>query len=211
MGSDPADGDVDVDRAPTLRVFLDRPIYPGDVHRGHAWVQSGVRSAFLSPWFDPVGRVLTAELIGSPLEPHVRYRMVIEDLRDLDLEPMGRPYEITFETGLEATPRPAPPAVGYDEVRPILAGCSVERCHGGDRPALGLDLSSPEGIQETAIGVAARQTRVGTQAGELLHGAPTLAGLAIVDVVGGVGRPARSYLLYKVLGDPHAGGDTMLP
>ena len=64
-------------------------------------------------------------------------------------------------------------------------------------------------FSSTAIGVVARQTRVGTQADQVWHGAPTLDGLAIIDVIGGVGRPARSYLVYKVLGDPHAAGDRM--
>lgn len=211
LGSDPTDGDVDVDRAAGFRIYFDRALFPRDVHRGNVWVQSGTRSAFLSAWFEPVERVIYAENIGIPLDPLVRYRLVVEDVRDLDGEPMEGRYEATFETGTSLVGGTARPPVSYADVEPILAGCAVNGCHGGEHPSVGLDLGSPAGIRSTAIRVVARETRVGTQADLVWHGAPTLDGLAIIDVVGGVGRPARSYLMYKVLGDPHAAGDPMPP
>lgn len=211
LGTDPADGDVGVDRAAPFRVFFDRQIYPRDVHRGRIRVQSGTRSAFLSPWFDPVERVLWADNLGGALEPTTRYRLWVEGIRDLELTPMAGRHRITFETGPDADGGAVPESVGFDRVQPIFAGCARDTCHGEARPALGLDLSSGEAIARTAIGVAAEQTRVGTQGEGPYHGAATLDGLAIVDVVGGVGRPSRSYLMYKVLGDPHAAGDVMPP
>ncbi len=211
LATDPADEQTGVDRADGFLVFFDRYVSPRDVHRGRVRVQSGSRAAFVSPWFEPVERALRVELIGVPLEPSVRYRLWVEGIRDLDGVRMREAHEVTFETGFAAEGRPEPPAVPFERVRPIFAGCASDGCHGAERPALGLDLSSGEAIARSAVGVVAEETRVGTQAEAPWHGAPTLDGLAIIDVVGGVGRPARSYLMYKVLGDPHAGGDPMPP
>ncbi len=204
VGSDPSDGDVGIDRARRFRIWFDRQLFPRDAHRGNVRVQSGVRSAFLSAWFEPVERVLHAELIGASLDPEVRYRLTVEDLRDLGREPMDSPYVVTFDTGTSADGGPRQPSPGWDGAAPILAGCATDGCHGGEAPALGLDLGTPEGVRLTAIGVVAQQTRVGIQEDEVWHGAPTLDGLAIIDVVGGVGRPARSYLMHKLLGEAHA-------
>lgn len=203
LGTDPADGDVGIDRATELRVFFDRQLYPRDLHRGNVRVQSGARSAFLSAWFEPVERVLHAEIIGAPLDPEVRYRFSVEDLRALDGVPMDGPHVVAFDTGTSADGSSPPPSVSWGEVAPILAECAREGCHGGEVPVLGLDLGTPEGVRATAIGVAAQQTRVGTQEEAVWHGVPTLAGLAVIDVVGGVGRPARSYLMHKLLGELH--------
>lgn len=213
VGTDPADGDVDVDRAAGYRVFFDRNLYPGDVHRGTVRVQSGARSAFLTPWFDPVERALVVDQLGaSPLAPSVRYRLHVEALRDLDGVRMAERHEVSFETGVAAEGDPPVDRVGWADVAPILSeSCATEGCHASPDPALGLDLSSAEGVRDTAIAVVAEQSRVGVQDGRIWHGAPSLDGLARIDVVGGVGRPARSYLVYKLLGDPHAAGAPMPP
>lgn len=211
LGSDPVAGELDVDRSAVFRVFFDRAVYPRDVHRGHVSVQSGTRGVFLAPTFDPVDRVLVLRNAGVPLDPAVVYRLRVEGIRDLDHHTMAAPYEIAFTTGEVATPEPIPEPIGYAQVAPILAGCAIAGCHSADRPVLGLDLSSAEGIRTTAIGVVAEQTRVGTQGERPWHGAPSLDGLPLIDVVAGVGRPAHSYLLYKALGEPHAAGDRMPP
>ncbi len=210
LASDPMPGDVDVDRAASFRVFFDRPVLPRDVRRGRVVVRSGGRSAFLSAWFDPVERVMHVENLLPPLDPDVGYRLVVEGVRDLERRPMADAYTAPFTTGAEARGTPTPLA-GWADVAPILARCAADGCHGGATPALGLDLSSGAGVEATAIGVAARQTRVGTQDDTVWSGASTLDGLARIDVVGGVGRPSRSYLLYKVIGDPHAAGSVMPP
>lgn len=210
-GADPAFGAEGIDREATFRVFFDRIIYPGDVHRGHFGVQSGARSVFVSGWFDPVDRVLVVENLGDPLEAEVTYRLRVAGIADLDGVGMESAYETPFETGRVAVGE-RPRAVGWDRVAPILSErCATESCHGASAPVLGLDLSSAEGVRTTAIGVVAEEARVGTQGDSPWHGAPTLDGLARIDVVGGVGRPARSFLLYKVLGDPHAAGAPMPP
>lgn len=213
VGTDPADGDVDVDRAAGFRVFFDRSIHPGDVHRGTIRVQSGARSAFLTPWFDPVERALVVDQLGeTPLAPSVRYRLNVEAIRDLDGARMAERHEVSFETGVSADGDPAVEPPAWAEVAPILrAACAAEGCHVAPAPALGLDLSSARGVRDTAIGVVAEQSRVGVQGAQTWHGAPSLDGLARIDVVGGVGRPARSYLVYKLLGDPHVAGAPMPP
>jgi len=213
VGTAPADGDVGVDCAAGFRVFFDRSIDPRDVHRGTVRVQSGARSAFLTPWFDPLERALVVDQIGSsPLAPSVRYRLQVEAIRDLDGVRMAERHEIGFETGVAAEgDAPAEP-VGWAEVAPILReSCATERCHAGGEPAVGLDLSSAAGVRDTAIGVVAQQSRVGVQDDRVWRGAPSLDGLARIEVAGGVGRPARSYLVYKVLADPHTAGGPMPP
>ncbi len=198
LSSAPAAGAVDVDRAGPFRLSFDRPVFPRDVHRGNVRIQSGARAALVSVWLEPVDRVLEVELLGEPLAPTVRHRLVVEGLRDLALVPMAEAHEVVFETGLRAE-GVAPRSESFDRVRPILAGCAADGCHGGSTPALGLDLASPDGIQRTAIGVVAEGSRTGTQGDDPWHGASTLTGLARIDVVGGVGRPAQSYLLYVLL------------
>jgi hypothetical protein len=73
---------------------------------------------------------------------------------------------------------------------------------------VGLDLSSRAGIERTAIGVRASKL-AGTTGDEGARGALQLAGMNIIDVVAGRGSPATSYLVYKVLGDPHVLGERM--
>ncbi|MFK7984507.1 MAG: Ig-like domain-containing protein [Sandaracinaceae bacterium] len=210
LASDPADGDPDVERSGAYTVWFDRPILPRDVHRGRVMVASGGRGVFLSPVFDPVERSLHLVNLGSPLDPEVRYRLRVSGIRDLDGFVMAEPYEIAFDTGT-AIQETAPAAVAYADVEPILATCAAEGCHRPPDAVLGLDLSSPAGIRDTAINVLAEQTRVGTQSGALYRSVTGLRGLARLDVTGGVGRPSRSYLLYKVIGDPHVVGDRMPP
>lgn len=209
LATEPSDGDEGVDRRPVFRVFFDRPLYPRDVHRGHVLVESGVRGLYLLPRFDPVRRELWIEPIGT-MEPSVVYRLRVEGVRDLDRHPMAEPHVATFTTGEVASDPPPLPSAGWDDVAPIFEGCASDGCHGGARPVLGLDLSSGAAVRRTAIGVPAEQSRVGAQ-GDEPWVADTLAGLARVDVVAGVGRPSRSYLLYKVLGDPHVIGQRMPP
>lgn len=198
----PDDGAAGVNRGGPFRVVFDRPVFPRDVHRGRVRVQSGAITAFVSPWFEPVDRTLHVEPIGGDLEPRVRYRMVVEGLRDLSLVTMAEPVEVTFETGPDAEPIPTR-RERFASVAPTFARCAG--CHGGEVPAAGLDLSTPEGIARTAIGVVAEGSRVGTQGDQPWHGASTLDGLARIDVIGGVGRPAQSHLMYVLLEEGGAG------
>lgn len=210
LASDPADGEIGVERSGAYTVWFDRPVLPRDVHRGRVLLASGGRGVFLSPVFDPVEGSLRLINLGSPLDPEVRYRLRVSGMRDLDGFTMAEPYEITFDTGT-AVREATPDEVRYADVEPILATCAAAGCHRPPDAVLGLDLSSPAGIRATALNVVAQQSRVGTQADAPYRSVTGLRGLARVDVTGGVGRPSRSYLLYKVLGDPHVIGDRMPP
>lgn len=210
LGSDPSDGDVGVARGRDLRVFFDRPIHPRDVHRGRIAVRSGGLAEFLSAWFEPVDSVLHVENLSRPLDPDTVYRLIVTDVRDLDRVAMEEAYVAVFHTSEEiGAPDPVPLA-GWSDVAPIFAA-RCAGCHGGAEPILGLDLSGPEQIERTAVGVPAEQSRVGVQEEDAWPGASTLVGLDRIDVSGGLGRPGRSYLVYKLLGDPHAAGQPMPP
>lgn len=210
IASDPADGDQGVDRAVVARVFFDRQLLPRDVHRGTVAIRSGERDAYLSPRFDPVDRALVIVNLGEALDPSVVWRVRVEGLRDLDRHAMQEPWEIAFRTGDAIVGEELEPPPTFADVEPILRARCAE-CHGGEAPVLGLDLSSADGVRRTAIGVPAEQARVGVQGERPWHGTSTLTGLARIDVIGGVGRPAYSYLVYKLLGDEHAAGDRMPP
>lgn len=182
-----------------MRIYVDRWIVPNDVHRANLSISSGERSAFIAPRFDPVDRAILLASAGTALDPDVRYRADIEGIRDLELHAI-EPFTLVFETAEVAAGETFDPP-GYAEVAPIFAECA--RCHGPPEPVLGLDLSSGQRIRETAIGVAAEEARVGVQGDRAWHGAGRLAGLARIDVASGMGRPSHSYLLYKLMGDPH--------
>jgi hypothetical protein len=210
VASDPVHGQDDVDRAATPRVFFDRPLLPGDVHRGNVSVRSGARTAFALPRFDPIERVLLVQ--GLELDPTVAWRLRVENVRDLDGQALAEPWEIAFRTGEIAEGEVVPPPPTFEEVGPLLAErCGGQGCHAPPDPALGLDLSSGAAVRATAIGVVAEQTRTGAMTDRPWLVRSSLTGLARIDVVGGVGRPAHSYLLYKLLGDPHAWGSPMPP
>jgi hypothetical protein len=212
LASDPSAGEENVDRAAAFRIWLDRPILPRDVNRANVSVRSGAENVFLGLRFDPVDRLLVAEATRAALHPTVVYRLRVENLRDLDLVPMGEAFEITFATGEEALGEALPPPLAFADVSPIFRDrCATAGCHTSPAPALGLDLSSGEAVLSTAVGVPAEQVRVGVEDERVWHGTSTLAGLARIDVAAGIGRPAFSYLLYKVLGDPHALGVRMPP
>lgn len=186
---------------------------PRTVHRGTVRVESGPQRFFLAVRFDPVDRAIVAEPFDvAALEPNVVYRLKVEGVRDLDDRVIDEPFVATFRTGEELGAIDARPEAGWAAVEPIFTGrCAGVGCHGPGPAPLGLDLSSAEAVRRTAIGVLSKQLPSGTTGAEGGSGALALAGLPIVDVVAGSGRPATSYLLYKVLGDPHAFGDPMPP
>jgi hypothetical protein len=201
----PAQGAADVDRLTSMHVVFDRPLLPRSVDRESVVVRSGPRTMPITVRADPVLPGLVVQLLGA-LEPTSRWELRVEGVRDLD-GTEAEPLAVVFRTGSGSTPRvPAvPPA--WSEIGPLLAA-SCGPCHGGgDRGALGLDLSSAEGVRATAIGVPALQT------GGVSSGSPRvgLVGLPRISVLAGSGAPELSYLVYKLLGDPHVQGERMPP
>lgn len=194
-----------------FQVWFDRRLAPDTVHRGSVRVESGGVPLLLSMHVDPIeSSIVAVPLAGGALEPNVLYRLTVADVRSLEGIPLEEPVTITFSTGTEEGEAPAPEKPTFASVEGIFgAHCVGHGCHGPDAPALGLDLSSAEGVRRTAIGQPAEQTRVGAAGAEGVTVGRGLAGMPRIDVLAATGRPARSYLLYKMLGDPLILGDPM--
>jgi hypothetical protein len=200
LGSIPADGATGVPRRVELRVIFDRPLAPRTVSRAVVSLRSGPQQRFLSVSYDPVERALVArDFSDAPLEPRVEHELRVEGVRDLNgLEAPA--FLARFTTGDALGEAPVFGTTTWAEVAPIFsARCADDGCHGGARPALGLDLASAEGVRATAIGVPS----VASSSGGL--GDRGLTGLPRIDVIAGVGRPDTSRLVYEVLRDPRVG------
>ena len=213
LWTDPTDGETEVRRRGPYLVGVDRLLLPGSVSRATVQIESGAVQAFVSVRFDPVDRVIIATpFFEQPLTPEVLWRLEVDGLRDLDDRSMDEPHVVAFTTRAELGPAYDPRVAGWEDVAPLFErSCTGAACHGPGDPALGLDLSSPEGVRETAVGVRSRQFPAGTVGAEGARGALSLAALPIVDVVAGSGRPATSYLLYKMIAPPQILGDPMPP
>ena len=169
-------------------------------------LRSGSAGVLVSVRDDPVSReVVVVPFRGRPLFAHVHYTLTVDGVRDLDGAPV-EPARVRFTTGDRVGGGGPLGRTPWAPVAELFAARCVEGCHGGERPAMGLDLSSAEGVRTTAIGVSAVQT--GGRDGLPLRG---LAGLPIVDALPAGGRPATSYLVYKMLGDTHILGQPMPP
>lgn len=210
LGAVPEAGSSDVPTLPVVRVQLDRRVFPQAV-AGRAWLQSGESRPTVSVDYDPVTRSL---LIAPRFEllTFTAYSVRVEGLIDLDGVAQPEPFASVFATGGASGEREVPRPPDWPKVAALLQSrCVGNDCHGGDRPALGLDLSSAEAIERTAIGVASRQAIAGASGMRVPRGALTLFGLPIIDRVAERGRMGTSYLLYKVLGDGHVVGAPMPP
>lgn len=201
VATDPEEGAGEVDRGARLRVLYDRPLDPRTVGRAQISLTSGALAHFLEVRFDPVEQAIVARPFrGRRLEPGVRYTLEVRGVRDLD-GAEAEPFALTFFTG-ESAMDPEPVGVTeWSTVATLFAARCVEGCHEGEA-GLGLDLRTLESTRATAVGVAAEQTGGTGTIGRL-----GLGGMARIEP----GDPARSYLVYKMLGDPHVWGDPMPP
>jgi hypothetical protein len=200
IGSSPADGEIEVARLVEVRVFFDRPLAPRTVSRATVSLRSGPQQRFLSVRYDPVDRALVARDFSEvPLEPRVEHELRVEGVRDLNGLEISA-FVARFTTGDALGTFPELGTTEWAEVAPIfVARCAEEGCHGGDRPALGLDLASAEGVRATAIGVPSVAGSIGGIADRGLTGLPR------IDVIAGIGRPDTSRLVYEILRDPRVG------
>ncbi len=198
-------------RLPELVAYTDRRLLPRTVNPGTVRLRSGGVDHRLSVRFDPVESAIIATAFDDvPLAPEIVYRFTIDGVRDLDDRQIDTEHLVRFRTGAAEPVPPVPPSATWAEVAPIFsARCATTGCHAGSAPPFGLDLSSPERIRETAIG--RRSPRGGGETIEANRGSVFLGALNIIDVVGGVGRPDGSLLIYKVLGDLHVLGERMPP
>ena len=211
--SSPEDGAVDVPVDGVLRVDFDRALLPGSVQRRSVNLRSGAVRPTSFVHLDPITRSAFVELSADdPLEPSAVYELFVDGLVDLDGARQPEPYSVLFRTGVDVAPRPPEPAPAWRQVADLLTRrCAEGPCHSSGHRAAGLDLSSAAGVEATALGVPSSQSPAGASTAEGARGAFSLAALPIVDLVAGVGQPASSYLIYKLLHDPHVLGDGMPP
>ncbi|AKF06491.1 Ig-like domain-containing protein [Sandaracinus amylolyticus] len=200
----PAPAADDVDRLARMQVVFDRPLAPSSVSAASVRVVSGARVVPIAVHADPTLPGLRI-VPQSELDPDARWELRVEGVRDLD-GVVAQRHVVVFRTGRAASAPPdeVPP---WSEIGPLLAQRCGE-CHGGEASVLGLDLGSAEGVRSTAIRVASRQTGERPRAGAVVTG---LGGMTRIEVFGSAGRPEESYLVYKLLGDPHVAGERMPP
>lgn len=193
----PADGAIGVTRDPLIRIEFDRPLSARALATAEIRLRSGEVGIGIEVETDPISHSLEVRVL-RPLLPEVAYVLEVEMPEDLDGN-VGDAVELRFTTSDDDTPVPVRTATWAD-VEPTFRLCAA--CHDASEPPMGMDLSTPEAIARTALGVPARQVAVADGATAASAG---LTGMARIEP----GRPDRSYLVYKVLGDPHILGERM--
>jgi len=202
LGTRPEEGETDVDRGVWLTITYDRPLDPRTVGRESVTLSSGPLVPFLEVRFDPVTRTLRARPFGGrPLEPSVRYTLEVSGVRDLD-GALAKVRAFGFRTGETFSAPPGEGLTTWASVAPIFTTHCVDACHDGGARSAGLDLRTLASTRETTVGVPADQTGGTGAVGRL-----GLGGMARIEGA----DPARSYLLYKMLADPHVWGEPMPP
>ncbi len=212
LSSVPADGATGVARSGRLVVTLDRLVQPRSASPDTLTLRSGTASVRATIRVEPVRREIWLDIDPArPFEPETTYELSVDGLVDLDGRAQSEPYHAIFRTGVALGAGAQDPAVSAAPVLALLSEhCASARCHGASDPAAGLDLSSPMGIEATAVG-ALSHGRSGIVNGQPVPGALWLTNLRVVEVVAGRGDPAMSQLIYKVLGDSHVTGEPMPP
>lgn len=202
----------DVALSGRITVQLDRCIAPRTLGHASVRVRSGAITAAATYSFDPLAREIWVDIAdAAPLVARTTYLLEVDGLVDLDGQAQPEPYRVAFQTG-DALGAPLPNVpIEVPGILSLLADrCASTECHGGAQPIAQLDLSSAAHIERTAIGRQPLRA-LGALGDEGARGSPWLNGLRIIDVVSGRGDPATSYLIYKVLGDPHVLGEPMPP
>lgn len=194
----PASGSANVSRAPEFVVVLDRPVGPRGFGAESVAIWSGERRFPVRLSVDPTTRSFTV-VPRSILPPDVGFRLELQGFEDLEGRAAER-TEVRFATGTSAVSTPSVTAT-WAQASAVLANCA--RCHGGDAPVLGMDLSSAEGVRTSAIGVPAVEVGAGDPVG--VGGG--LLGLSRIEP----GAPERSLVIWKLTGDEHVPGDPMPP
>jgi hypothetical protein len=213
VSSLPANGDRDVSRLGRMAITLDRRVYPQRVDGSTVRIVSGDVSSQLVVYFEPVTkRIMMYFYPQYPLEPFTIYRLVVEDLVDLDKNTQPESHQIIFQTGSRLDETIPWPQVEWKDIHSIFQrSCAVGTCHSASTAAMGLDLSSATGTKRTAIGASSRQLPTNATPSESVRGALSFSGFRIIDVAVVTGRPASSYIMYKLLGDSHILGNAMPP
>lgn len=173
------------------------------MQRGTVRVTSGPFTVYSGVRYDPVRRELRVLPNAPDLRPGLRYVFRVSDaLRAWDGAALRARLEFPFVPEGRAEPvMSAPPSLRRDVAPLLRARCGNALCHGGEVPAMALDLSSAEGILRTAVGVIAAETSRGGSLPSYTD--PQWGALYRIDPgdASGLGRPEYSYLIYKLLGD----------
>jgi hypothetical protein len=146
--------------------------------------------------YDPAASEVVLQLDPSDVQPGLEYVMsVLPSITSWDGIPLaeGRSFRVRF-TDAPAGPPPEAPSFSRDVLPRLRRSCGLAGCHAASGAALGLDLSSGEGVRRTAIGVIASAWPA--VAGDVDRGNIQWSGLHRIAP----GAPGESYLLYKVLG-----------
>ena len=204
-----------------IEIAFDRLLNPLAVTR-QSFVLQDLFGNFLvpTPSYDPVSRVVRLCLTNSPaLLADQSYELTIipptgptdsAGFRAIDgagLDPSVSPV-IEFPvvlgpsyTGSDACTG-ATPVDFCSQVLPIFATkCGTTMCHGGNFPAAGLLMTTPQGIQATAVGRVAQGSNTGDNARSAPPGVVFGVDMPIITP----GAPGESWLMYKLLlADPPA-------
>ncbi len=209
----PAPGEQGVPRLVQMHVELDRLVAPDTVRFPAVRIVSGDLQPRLSLHLEPVTRRIIIETWGNlPLEPEATYRLVVEDLVDLDGNAQPEAHEVVFRTGQELGDEPAGPRIEWSHAERVFGpSCAIDGCHTSPEPARGLDFSGSDQVRDTVVGALPRSVPPGWGPAEGSAAALHVFSFPVIDVVGGAGQPAHSYLMYKVLDDPHIMGSPMPP
>ena len=212
ISSLPGDGEADVARQTPLEIQLDRRILPRSVDNRSVQLRSGAASPLAVVRYQLLDRTIRISLPGwAPLVAGTTYWLEIDGLIDLDGFAQPEPYSAYFTTGAELGAAVPPAPVDIPQALELLRDrCASSGCHSAPLPAAELDLGSPHGIETTATRTS-RELGLDGVTAQGAAGALWLPATRIVDVTAGSGDPARSYLMYKVLGDPHIVGERMPP
>jgi hypothetical protein len=209
-----------------IELAFDRLLNPLSVTR-QTFVLQDLFGNFLvpSPSYDPVARVVRLCMQSSAaLSADQMYELTIltpatatgggTGLLAIDgatLDPSVNPViEFPVVNGATYTGSDActgATAVDFcSQVLPIFASkCGTSVCHGGDLPAAGLLMTTPQGIQATAIGRVAQ----GSNTGNASQAAPPGTVFGVDVPIISPSSPGNSWLMYKMLlADPPACSST---
>jgi hypothetical protein len=187
----PDDGQHDVPVSVVPRLTFAVPLDPATVGPDAFRLWSGALEPGGTVSWSVVDRTLTF-VPSVTLRTRLAYAArLAAGVRGIDGSVPEEPVELVFVTGnadLGRPPAPPNPSFAADIVPLVAARCAA--CHGGEPPAAGLPLDTPEALLDTAVRASSEWL-----------------GWAVVRA----GSPERSYLLYKVTGAPGLLGSRMPP
>ncbi len=203
---DPGDrGFATLERRARVRLWFDRLLAPRSVSRGTISFSSGEVQLVPRLRYEPVRREIELVLDPSLLRTDIEYVLTVRpgiSSWDGVVARTGRAFRVRFVDG-EAPSAQSAPTLRRDVLPLFERSCAFATCHGGREPAMGLDLSSVDGVRRTALGVVSSQWPA--VAGTTDRGDVQWSGLQRIVS----GEPGESYLLYKALGDGPVRGARM--